>query len=456
MRVLLLCVVLFLVGGSGWTRPDESPAVFRQTLGELSADGKFCLIAEGTPALFTDTEEQSRAILTSDDPAEAKLADIAELFGYSVEAYRGVYLLAKKYQLAYDLPCVTAEELRLFVRDAARLVSQVLAPIRRSEDAHYVRQLLGTLTEEQWTQAQGDGLPGSTLSPENLRAYQQLMAVTYFGNLRHQAQVFDNLLGTPTNASLIINPAPKPGQDGFGLSTTLADGRPIYLPFASAWMNPTTLQSRPVPESIFRWNADTLQQVAETLNRGANENDRYQVEESLRTKPDLVFGTEFATRAAVVGGITQLYGLRALRTPSGWRINRPAVPNVSRPSQLPDALRQITPAPLLRAQKRNYPGTGFELVRAYENTVAKQSGRAVSFAALTDKLQTAVSLFFFYEFANDLRDTLTRPLPPYLENPENCLFRYQAAGEGLVLTILTPRNGKWKSAVTYQLSRREP
>ena len=111
--------------------PDEAQTL-AHALRQVSRQGNVSFVCEGKPFRALHTAPPLLSVIAkwprNGLPLDEAVREIADAYDYEAERKGGVFLLRKRYTNPADLPDLTADELRLALRDASRAASALPAP----------------------------------------------------------------------------------------------------------------------------------------------------------------------------------------------------------------------------------------------------------------------------------------------------------------------------------------
>jgi hypothetical protein len=160
--IVALTVVCFLCLSTAPTYAKGT--AFEKAIQRLSQQEKVFILAEGEGISSDSQSSEIDKILASQGQSGAlKIARIATLCGYSVNAAKGYFLLNRTYERPGEIPCVTYEELQESMADVTAILNAICPPTDAAPGSPEAEKKLHT-----W--ALYIHLFLKSLSPEQLRA----------------------------------------------------------------------------------------------------------------------------------------------------------------------------------------------------------------------------------------------------------------------------------------------
>ncbi len=368
-----LCVCALLCTGAQADTPEANNSTkkihFGFALSYLSKRTQAAFVCENTPfePFISFAKWEKIKDQTSPDGAIEKTA---EAFDYSVTKVRGVYVWKKIYTVPEDLPFVTVDEVQASLEDAVRLLNAFSPHI--SEGTNKERELLGefirSLSDEQMTALHREGIPLSALKPRQQALVRRVALYFYVQSPARQVEAALKMLREATRPETEYALADERGSAGLGYYY-LAFGKPQWEPLKREFYHvggsylgytprpgfnieelPKAI-TRPVLADATPTTATTLAAAVNTLQkRDRPEAVNFTVDVALGPKPVTLSGESYASADALMDAFAVVYGLRVKREAGAvQRLTRRALPQITQPEELPEALRSVYPESVLRA-----------------------------------------------------------------------------------------------------------
>lgn len=412
LSIFFLPCALLVLSGGGHTNAQQAtslvptepqvrltPAqasVFTDALNTLSAQAHVAFVAEGRPLHPAWLANVAPGLPWQDAPLSEVVEKLASAYDYDVQRKGKIFLLFKRYSNPEDLPAVTLSECLQSLQDVKRVTSVInphLQPSRRINDL-LLTGLLPTLTIEQLTAMKHQGLPVSSLRPQQQQMAWQLMCYYYVQSsvddatlilpdlqaavggttafrwgemsglrqLGYQFQLFGYdvpPVGQPSSFRPLSSPYhlfsyPPAGGTIFMTAVNSHPAtyrKPDGTPFPDN--DPTApLADRPSVSTIGRSAlADqSLGTVVARLDAKRDGTPTMMVDPILQAKPITVVGEANATSSNILQALADVYGLRVRTNTDGTQLlTRRLFYIPQNAGELPGAMRQIFPAPFVRA-----------------------------------------------------------------------------------------------------------
>ena len=371
---------------------DKEAGSFAVAFNSLTAQSHVAFVVEGEPLHPKLPENEVPNVSSGGERLGALVIKLADAYDYDVKQDGKVFILCKRYTDPHDLPCVTLDECRLAIEDVKRVtdVFNPHVPYYRSGSSNpLVSDLLDTLTPEQLSLMHDRQLPVSSLTPE-----QQSLA------RRTALYIYVQLPVESSNSSLLRlqNAAQATFCHGIRMGTaffgyTTPPGKPESLLMSDLLASQRTpnkpvfhqLSSPLIPTRrvILTHGRASLAPsvgvpISSTLGKGVTilnkrgDGSLITVDPALGPKPVTVIGAENARTAAIITALTDIYGLRVVTEDTGKRrLTRPLFRVPLDISGIPDAVRAVFPAPMVRALSDTEPETALPQQSAAEGKASQ-------------------------------------------------------------------------------------
>lgn len=439
-RILITLCVCFAVASAAYAQ-SEAVDDFGDVLNQCSQNLRQAILAEGEPVDFPAKKERCRQVLASRVSAQKKLTQIAALCDYTMQRSGSVYLLSKKYINPLDFPCVTIEEMAVFVRDVNALGASIVPAGAKNKAANVViADLLQSLSPQDRKVAEKSGLPVTDLGQAEQKALQSVLASVFFIGLPNAAKKSLVYLEEWPQISLYegggvlrirLKKEPRVAHD----TSLLQQGFDKLQPDSAV----------PVSRDLLQSKTETVDTLVTKIKRG-DASFSCRVSPVVADKPVTVSGLSFAEGNLILRGVARLYDLRYERGGDGfWRIGRAPQPKITNIANVQGDIWKALPAPLrviLRMKTKDWsnpaeqnasiPQTfpltavAYRYLRALSPLVRKSGNKGVLLADIPARGRAAYALCVTGNLlVMEIKDVINRRLPPYLTNFDVHVLHYQ-------------------------------
>lgn len=378
----------------------EEARSLAKALTVLAKQAGVVFVVEGVPLQPTLTEEQIKDIAETESPVSDLVTKLAAAYDYEAkhQSQSRFFLLKKRYSDPRDLPAVTLEECRLALQDVRRVLARHNPRVSNdpSPKDPVVGELMLSLSQEHLRRMRGKRQGSGVVSPTPRELAMPLSALdarqrglvwrfaTYYYVQRRaeEAEITAGEIDTLLQHGAVFCWAEREGRRFFGYETPItAKGAPpgavrfwpLNLPSGAANLElivPGRSRSRgfalprgqvpqgpdptdPAPQITTpgaTLTTSTLGSVLADLNARRGDAAEMVVDDTLAAKPVMVFGERAVPPGQILDALAEVYGLRVRAQEDGkLRLTRRLFKMAVKITDLPEALRQVFPEPLLRA-----------------------------------------------------------------------------------------------------------
>ena len=374
------------------TVTSKQTAAFEPALQAVASQAHVTVLAEGLPLHWQQPAVKLRS-LPLRSPASAAMEALAEDYDYAVQRQGNIVIFLKRYSDKNDLPDVPLEECDEALRDIVTVLKALSPGPPRDQDfggPSLNPQLVGiaaTLTPDQFQamkqQTADKGLSIASLSDATRSQIHYFVLVNYVRDVMDEVQGARSRLSQACKAGLYVKRSTQVGtrtiqigndapvtqtitqNTSFGFNVYDGIGRVSFDPLdENAAFTASASDQMPAPPAAPPMPVGsgdgytTLGAVAKALNaRGT----RVTVARVLVEKTMTLYRADSIDPEKLLKAISTLYGLRYFKEEDGRKqLTRPDISVPLTVAALPDAVRRVLPAPLLRALHDGGAAKGYQ------------------------------------------------------------------------------------------------
>ena len=459
-------------------------------LTKISQNFKVCFVVEGEPLITMKTKP---FVLKTENSLEKIVHNLAEEYDFDVIKKKQVFIYKKRYTDPADLPDITLGECREAFKNIQIMNEQFGFDFPKDGINHYnpvvqIKNFMETFTSsftaEQIDGLSQNGIPCSSLSIEQKKVLRSYMVYTY---LREEAlagdsagKIFERIL--KNNAAFEYKNIQDIHAFGFSfderfdklndfyalshqnkITNSFSNGPTVASHTRTSIINgvrvideipdtsdPSLLNTDPTSIPLSGKETVSLNEALRDINSLPNgDGIVYRINPALGEKRVILTGSEFGEAADEIDALTNVYGLRLVRTNEHSAfISFPQYTYPIELNRLGDALRKAIPNPLLRAitansdPKLNEVSNGYittldninkrckelELqsvrwVRATVEADLERSGKkSIPFSKASELHRKLIALFFAANGVNRILGTFTSQPPSRIYDFEKIML----------------------------------
>jgi hypothetical protein len=423
---------------------------FAMTLEALSREAKVTILIEGAPVY--DDENKCLDIMQAQGTAIDKIYSVAKSFDYSVEVKNNIFVFNKLYSSAFDIPCVTHEEVVLFSDNCLKIANSIMDGEVKFDSVQLVSKFYDSLSSKQWSAAQTEGIYLSDLPDESQRHLQMYFNHLYVGGLRYPSSVVRSVIDDGENRSAVIRNTSAENSD-IALEFPVA-GKPVQFASLSQGFFKTSIpQKSQLPKNISAWSCQSLSEMVAVINKKSS-GLKIVVDSVLGEKPVSVYGLEHSDPRSVAYAVGKMYNLYVYVRPDSIAIKPQPVRLPRKIDEVREAIRGIFPAPLLRAGRHHIGVPSYTVLQKLREFLLNSGKQKLAFSSLSSKERASIALFLAGDLWQEAKDIMkSQPtLNSAVKSGAPILLRCSADSKGFTFSALINRGGKWRRIAGMQTS----